>query len=265
MASGFGPRGPQARQTHVIPFHDHAGQAALTVFESSSPLPFLYSFPVYFTHPDVSPATSHAAELYQTVTQGPLYDSNAVEYRLDLYFLPNATQDDCIAHYRAEKDARGTFQAQIDTVATGGGGGGGEGQGEGEGQGQGVTVPGLVPSYAAHDRARFRYHGLLLACAAADWRAGDQLLSLVEFDPLSRGDYERYSKDPEDPREPEELPPARARPVAAGEASPGFGRELPRPDFSVRALGASLWERVPKQRFGQEAWQEARNRGWTTW
>jgi hypothetical protein len=119
MVSGLGPRGPYVSRTHVIPFEDHAGQPALTVSESTSPLPFLYSFSFYLTHPDASPDTSHATELYKTLTRGPLYDSNDVEYRLDLYFLPNASQDDCIAHYRAEKDARGTYQAQVDMVASG--------------------------------------------------------------------------------------------------------------------------------------------------
>lgn len=256
MASGFGPRGPRVRRTHVIPFDDHAGQRALTVFESSSPLPFLYSYSFYFTHRDASPDTSHAQELYQAITQGPLYESNDVEYRLDLHFLPAASQDDCIAHYRAEKAARGTFQAQIDALASSSSGGGGGGGGR---------MPGLVDSYAAHNKARFRYHGLVHVCDAPDWRAGDQLLACVEFDPLSREDYEEFSKDPGDPREPDVLPATRTCPAAVSEGSPGFGRELPRPYFSVRALGSSLWERVPKQRFGQEAWQEARDRGWTTW
>ena len=256
MVSGLGPRGPYVSRTHVIPFKDHAGQPALAVFEGTSPLPFLYSFSFYFTHPGVSPDISHAAELYKTLTRGPLYDSNDVEYRLDLYFLPNASQDDCIAHYRAEKDARGTYHAQVDAVARG------DAQppaGDG-----GSRLPGLVASYA-HDKARFRYHGLLHICDAADWRRGDQLLTRVEFDPLARGDYERYCKDPGDPREPDVLPEMQVRPEALTEASPGHGRELPRPHFSVRALGNTLWERVPKQRHGQEAWLEARDRGWTTW
>lgn len=254
MVSGKRPRG--VVRTHVIAFEDHAGQPALTVFRSESPLPFLYSFSFYFTHPDASPDTSHAAELYETLTRGSIYDSNDVEFRMDLYFLPNAGQDDCIAHYRAEKDARGAYQAQVDAVASG------DAQpSAGDG---GSRMPGLVASYA-HNKARFRYHGLLLICDAADWRGGDQLLTRVEFDPLSQDDYERYCKDPGDPREPDVLPETQVRPEALTEDSPGHARELPRPHFSVRALEKTLWQRVPKQRHGQVAWEEARDRGWTTW
>lgn len=255
MISGKRPRG--VVRTHVIPFEDHAGQPALTVFKSSSSLPFLYSFSFYFTHPDASPDTSHAAELYNTLTRGSIYDTNDVEFRLDLYFLPNASQDDCIAHYRAEKDARGTYQAQVDAVASG------DSQPSASNDGGG-RLPGLVASYA-YDKSRFPYHGLLLICDAADWREGDQLLTHVEFDPLSREDYERYCKDPGDPREPDVLPETHVRPEAMTEDSPGYDRELPRPHFSVRALEKTLWERVPMQEAWQGSWQEARNRGWTTW
>lgn len=249
------PQGPHVVRNYAIPFKDHAGQPALSVFRSTTPLPFLYSFSVYFTHPDASPDTSHAEELYRTLISGPHYQTNSVEFRLDFYFLPGASQDDCIAHYRAEKDARGTYEAQVDAAASGNHGGGGSGSG----------LAGLVASYAQHDRASYRYHGLLLVCDAADWRGGDQLLTRVEFDPLSRDDYERYSKDPGDPCEPDVLPETEAVPEALTEASPGHGRELPRPHFGVRALENTLWERVPRQRHGQDAWAEARDRGWTTW
>lgn len=264
MVSQNRPRG--VVRTHVIPFEDHVGQPALTVFKSTSPLPFLYSFSFYFTHPDASPDTSHAAELYDTLTRGSIYDSNDVEYRLDLYFLPNASQDDCIAHYRAEKDARGTYQAQVDAVASSGDAQQQPSAGDDSdgGSRSGSRLPGLVASYA-HDKSRFPYHGLLLILDAADWREGDQLLTHVEFDPLSREDYERYCKDPGDPREPDVLPETRARPEALTRDSPGHGRELPRPHFGVRALEMTLWERVPMQEAWQGAWQEARDRGWTTW
>lgn len=84
MASGFGLRGPQIIKAHVKRFQDHAGKPSLTVFESSSPLPFLYRFSIYFVNPNASPDESHATELYQTITQGPLYGSNNIEFRLDL-------------------------------------------------------------------------------------------------------------------------------------------------------------------------------------
>lgn len=253
MASGFGPRGPQICRTYVNSFQDHAGRPALTVFESSSPLPFLYSFSIYFTHPDAFPGNCHAAELYHTITQGPLYGSNAVEFRLDLYFVPNGSQENCMKHDRGEKSARGSFWAQVDAV------------GRDERPSDDKTkMPGLVPSYA-HEKIRYRYHSLIYICDEADWRGGDQIMKCVEFDPLSREDYEKFSKDPEDPREPDVLPDMQVKVEAVSESSPGYGRKLPAPRFSVGSMEYFMWERVPQQEFGQDAWQEARNRGWTAW
>lgn len=90
-------------------------------------------------------------------------------------------------------------------------------------------------------------------------------MKCVEFDPLSRDDYEKFSKDPEDPREPDVLPDTDVKVEALSESSPGYGRQLPAPRFSVGSMGYSMWDRVPQQNFGQDAWQEARDRGWTAW
>lgn len=188
MASGFGPLGPRIRKTYVNSFQDHAGKPALTVFKSSSPLPFLYSFSIYFTHPDASPGNCHTAELCQTITQGPLYGSNVVEFRLDLYFIPGGSQEDCMTHYyRAEKSARGSFWTQVDAVGR-----------DERPSDSNTKMPGLVPSYV-HDKAIYRYHSLIYICDEADRLGGDQIMKCVEFDPLSREDYEKFSKDPEDP------------------------------------------------------------------
>lgn len=253
MASGFGPRGPRIRTTHVKPFQDHAGRAALTVFKSSSPLPFLYSFTIYFTHQDAFPDNCHAAELYQTITQGPLYGSNVVEFRLDLYFIPGGSQEDCMEHYQAEKSARGSFWTQVDAVVR-----------DERPSDDRTKMPGLVPSYV-HDKARYRYHSLIYICDEFDWRGGDQVMKCVEFDPLSREDYEKFSKDPEDPQEPDVLSDAHVKVDSLNENSPGYGRQLPAPPFAVGSVGYSMWDGVPQQRFGQGALQDARNRGWTTW
>ncbi|KAL1860417.1 hypothetical protein Daus18300_009190, partial [Diaporthe australafricana] len=209
MALGFGPRGPHVRKTHLNPFMDHAAKPALTVFESSSPLPFLYSYSIYFTHQDVSPGHCHAAQLYQNITQSPLYDSNDVEFRLDLYFVPNSSQNDCMSHYRAEKRARGSYQQQIDAVGR-----------DERPSDCSDKLPGLVPSYV-HDKFRHRYHSLIYICDEADWRSGDQTFTCVEFDPVSREAYEKHSKDPGDHREPDVLPDTCVKVEALSESSPG--------------------------------------------
>lgn len=90
-------------------------------------------------------------------------------------------------------------------------------------------------------------------------------MKCVDFDSLSREDCEKFSKDPEDPREPDTLPDTQTQEEALSESSPDYGRQLPPPRFWVGSIGYSMWERVPKQNFGQDARQEARNRGWIAW
>lgn len=217
---------------HVKRFQDHAGEPSLTVFESSSALPFLYSSSIYFVDPNASPDDCHATELYQAITQSPLYGSNDVEFRLDLYFIPNASHDDCVEYCRAEKVARSNFWTQVDAV----------GRDERPSE-KNNRMPGLVPSYA-RDKARYRYHGLIYLCDEADWRDGDQIMKCVEFDSLSREDYEKFSKDPGDPREPDTLPDTQMKDEALSESSPGYGRQLPPPLLRVCSMGYSMWERV---------------------
>lgn len=253
MASAFGPRRPQIQKSFVKPFRDHADKPSLMVFESSSPLPFLYSFSIYFIHPEASVDNCHALKLYQTITQGRFYDSNDVEFRLDIYFIPNGSEGDCMEHYRAEKTARGSFWAQVDAVGR-----------DERPSDDSNKMPGLVPSYA-HDKINNRFHSLIYICEEANWRNGEQVMKCVEFDPLSHEDYEKLSKDPRDPREPEVLPGTQINIEAVSKSSPGYGAQLPLPRIYVGSMGDSMWYRVPKQRFGQDAWQEAENRGWTVW
>jgi hypothetical protein len=156
-------------------------------------------------------------------------------------------------HYRAEKITRGSFWTQVDAVGR-----------DERPSDNSIRMPGLVPSYA-HDKIRWRYHSLIYICDEADWRGGDQIMKFVEFDPLSREDFEKFSKDPEDPREPDMIPDTQVKVETLSESSPGCGRQLPPPRFSAGSMGYFMWDRVPQQKFGQVAWYEARNRGWTVW
>ena len=107
----------QRVKIHVIPFTDHSGREALMVFDGwvSCPLPQLFSFAIYFTQMTVE--TVKPVELLKAIKRGsPLGSSNAI--RLELYFLPtsdvdSSADDDCIAHYRKEKAARGDYTRQI--------------------------------------------------------------------------------------------------------------------------------------------------------
>lgn len=258
MASAFQRGIPRirTRKTHVVAFQDHAGNPALTVFrgEQDNPLPRLYSYSIYFTHPEADPGdTDSARKLYETITQGPRYNTNSVVFRLDLYFIPNGTQDDCIRHYRAEKNARGDFKVQIDAVVR-----------DSTGKISGVSkMPGLVSSYI-YDKIAHRYHSLIYVSSEANWQTGDQTMVRVEFDPLSKGEYEKYSKDPGDPREPSELPETHIEVEALNDSSPGFGRETG-PGRSVGSMGYEMWDRAPREHMGEEAWEEARDKGWNSW
>lgn len=62
-------------------------------------------------------------------------------------------------------------------------------------------------------------------------------MKCVEFDALSREDYEKFSKDPEDPREPDTLPDTQIKDEALSESSPGYGRQLPVPLSWVDSMG----------------------------
>lgn len=97
-------------KTHVLPFQNHGGNPSFMVFESKEHvlLPPLFNFNIYFTHPEGPLAQTSDLEddirdlLAWIRTDGCDDDS----YRLDVYFLPNASSEDCIAHYEAEKATR---------------------------------------------------------------------------------------------------------------------------------------------------------------
>ena len=102
---------------YVILFTDHSGQEALIVFRGvvSCPLPPLYSFAIYFTHPEVTPETVKPAEVLEAIMRKTPWDPCPI--RLELYFLSapdvDSSNDDCIAHYRKEKAARGDYIRHI--------------------------------------------------------------------------------------------------------------------------------------------------------
>jgi hypothetical protein len=92
------------------PFLDHTGNAAISAYHGHSPtpgapiLPPLWSFHYYITFgatPSTSPILPSALI---KATKSPLLEP--YPFRLDIYFLPGASTEDCMAHYRAERASR---------------------------------------------------------------------------------------------------------------------------------------------------------------
>ena len=72
-------------KTHVVQFIDHIGREALIIFEGREvcPLPPLYGFAFYFTHPDATPDTVDPVELLEVIRRDtPLKDNCSI--RLDI-------------------------------------------------------------------------------------------------------------------------------------------------------------------------------------
>ncbi|TLD14979.1 hypothetical protein PspLS_10878 [Pyricularia sp. CBS 133598] len=273
MPSGFGTSRIRRSKTHVVPFQDHAGNPALSTFhaDESCQLPYLYSYCIYFTHPDVRPdapdSTDAARRLYETIVmENPPLNPYDCLFRIDMYFIPNGNRDDCMRHYRAERDARGSYTAQVEALKSSGA----------QPTAETAKMPGLVPSYARHDMSRHSYHALIYVCDASDWHGGeDKTMTRLEFEPLSRDDYERLNKDPDDDQhEPDVLPETAAVVEAIGKKSPGFGKPTPamprQPRFAGRStemwyMAYHMFDRAPRQRMGEDLWQEAKEKGWTSW
>ncbi|KAL4929019.1 uncharacterized protein BDV17DRAFT_298321 [Aspergillus undulatus] len=105
-------------KTHVVPFQDHSGNHSFMVFESPEhcPLPPLINFNVYFTHPDgplpdFEDLRDNLVDMYDYILSEGL---ELFHFRLDVYFLPNASRQDCTVHYAAEKTTRGDSVQMMD-------------------------------------------------------------------------------------------------------------------------------------------------------
>lgn len=95
-------------------FSDHTGKPALmswTSYEEGNNLPPLSSWVFYMVHPDVTPDFD-GVKFQQELDDGENMhrDSN---FRFEFFFLPDATVEECHAHYLGEMKARGTIWRQI--------------------------------------------------------------------------------------------------------------------------------------------------------
>ena len=82
------------------------GWLALVVVDVKNPLPRLLNYTLYFTSAmrtaTASACDEAAAARVFEIIRDDMYGDNDVVYRLDMYCLPGAGQDECIVHYRAE-------------------------------------------------------------------------------------------------------------------------------------------------------------------
>jgi hypothetical protein len=257
----------QRVKTHVIPFTDHSGREALMVFNGwvSCPLPPLFSFAIYFTHPKVTLETVKLVEVLEAIKRKTLFDSFC-SIRLELYFLPapdvDSSDDDCIAHYQKEKAARGDYTRQIQDLensATDDDDDDEEQQQQGgasvRSNDQARQLPGLVPSYIDRPSSDY-YHGIIFRYPGADWSTDKRLARRIYFDRISKEEYARVTEGND---EFHRLPPVYV-------SSMPF-QESDTTEVGERFVGMAMFD-AANARMKNETispWQEARERGWKSW
>jgi hypothetical protein len=174
---------------HTVAFTDHTGNEAFMVFRNginaeSSKLPPLFPLVVYFTHPSAlpSPDATDLGGLLRAIREARI-DSD-FHFRLDVYFLPGASQDDCKTHYLAERASRADyetlireFNARIFQLKSQGGSRSAVLDDSSHAQTT-THLPGMAHSHPGLEP----YRGLLLLCPEANWRDGAQRISCLMFD-----------------------------------------------------------------------------------
>ncbi|KAL2828217.1 hypothetical protein BDW59DRAFT_51677 [Aspergillus cavernicola] len=139
------------------PFTDHTNKPAYMVFANSDtiPLPPLFSFSIYFTHPAATPENINMLKtLYQEINP-PAYD-----LRYDMYFLPGASPEACIAHFNSEKTVRGSYKDQIRTFETR----------PRDELTPGIGSPGQLPGMVKKYHQIGSYRGILFICPDEKWQ-----------------------------------------------------------------------------------------------
>ncbi|OJJ04715.1 hypothetical protein ASPVEDRAFT_44248 [Aspergillus versicolor CBS 583.65] len=224
----------ETRQSEPIPFTDHTGKTAYMVFGFGI-LPPLFSFAIYFTHPDATPENTDMKALEHQITP------EKYTIRHDVYYLPGANTDECISHYHDEKEVRGSYKDQIkafratprDEIHPLPGTAG--------------QIPGMVNRYPMLGA----YRSLLFISPDENWRNG---LLCVMFDRKNSAENEvryRLANSPPPPVLTTRYPLNQTDPTY----SPGEN---------------TIWETVfdlahREQDKYHVPWQRAGNRGWTTW
>ncbi|KAL2788942.1 hypothetical protein BJX66DRAFT_339756 [Aspergillus keveii] len=230
-SSSFEEDGPHwyTTKTHVLPFQDHTGSTAYMVFNNreTSILPPLVSFSFYFTHPDACRNQEDLVALHDSIE--PVMDS--FHARFDMYFLPGATEDDCVAHYYGEKATRldsKSMRREFERVkrpytppST-------------------SRLPGMNKEYREDGG---HYNGAMCVCTEQDWRQSQQLRCI------------QYGSD--EPSLSRQIIGS-WRPVS--ENSPGANV------FDDETADMWIWNLIIDQRSEYTAaHQKATKKGWTAW
>ncbi|KAL2815974.1 hypothetical protein BJX63DRAFT_154126 [Aspergillus granulosus] len=244
--------GSEPEVVHTIPFEDHAGRTAYMVFKNAAsiPLPPLFAFAVYFTHPGTTPGSANMQSLCEAITP-PL--PNFGHIRFDMYFLPGATTEECVAHYNVEKKSRGSSKDQIRVFNTL--------PAEDDrlppvGQ---MKIPGMIKRYLnlEHD-----YRSLLFISPVESWQDGTGVICVL-FDHKRRGLTSSNNEHLNNNANADPLPPIHASLCPLNQEDPSYDftrREGPHP-ISDAVFDAAHVDR--KMYMGP--WVEAGRRGWTTW
>ncbi|KAH7000753.1 hypothetical protein EDB80DRAFT_724424 [Ilyonectria destructans] len=196
-----------ARKYNVA-FKDHTGKPALMSWRKSvneTRLPFLPSWVFYMVNPDFSYEGFDGCAFSFGLEKGRIRYTGG-SFRYEFFFLPGATAEECVAHYRGEMDARGTIWRQIRKVTIamknkkqneGKEGADSstddsiEGSSSGDESQDGSTgerLPGLIWQKDDDDCSSINYRSWLFMYPDADvqWGADsdDRQVDLVQFDPI---------------------------------------------------------------------------------
>lgn len=227
----YGPYRSRKLKDYIVPFTDHQGSSAYMLFtnQEHSPLPPLYSFAIYFTHPRATYENADLMGLYKKLKEE---DKGDFDVRFDMYILPSASYEGCVRHYCGEKRKRRVFTAQVrmlDSCRLD------EPRPVAGTQGQ---LPGLVPQYYS-DYSDPGQH--IFISENESWKDGEGLVN-IWFPRLPA---------------PGTLPEFETTPAPLLDITP---------EFPAQSISERLFQMVYVCRdrwFG--AWQTATSWGWKTW
>ena len=243
----------------------------------SCPLPPLFSFAIYFTQMTLE--TVKPVELLKAIKRATPYDNTGCPIRLELYFLPasdvdSSADDECIAHYRKEKAARGDYTRQIkhveetaqedythqiqdmkDSASDDDIEEQQQSRASVPGNGQTRQLPGLVPSYIDSPRSDY-YHGIIFRYPGPDWSTDKRPARRICFDRISEEEYARVTEgDDEFFR----LPPILVSSMPFQESDATYEGET----FVGIAMFYAAHGKTENET--NHPWSEARDRAWKSW
>ena len=112
---------PRRIHDHNMTFLDHRGNQAIMSWQNQSAedkgLPPLWCWALYFINPDfnISLEVFDSAQFKRGLFKDAALSDFTGE-RFEFYYLPGATPEDCVAHYRAELEKRGTIWEDLERL-----------------------------------------------------------------------------------------------------------------------------------------------------